>query len=97
MSSRNNYKTLIEGYGGGSAFSIYGGLLNNSCRTILKGYDCWCRQADHSRCGCDTLGPTPKLNKDGQCYNQLCCADCDLNRTGLCPQGSGQNGVAGVN
>ena len=96
MSSKNNnYKTLIEGYGGGSAFSIYGSMLNNSCRTVLKGDDCWCKQADHSRCGCS--GPTPQLKKGGQCYNQLCCADCDLNMTGLCSQSSGQSGVAGVN
>lgn len=98
MSSKNkNYKTLVEGYGGGSAFSIYGSLLNNSNRTILQGDNCWCMQADHSTCGCKKLGPTPDLPKTGSCYNQQCCADCNLNLTGQCSQSSGTSTLAGVN
>ena len=76
-----NYPTLTEGYGGG--FSIYGSLLNNSQRTKLKDYDCWCVDS--------------RSRQGGECKNQLDCQSCDLDKTGLCPQSSGVDTVPGVN
>ena len=79
----SSYRTLVEGYG--SAFSLYGALQVNSTRRVLSNDQCWCQDADK------TYPPSTR------CYPEVLCNSCDLEKSGLCPQGSGNMNVPGVN
>lgn len=82
LHKNSDYKKIREGYG--SAFSIYGALLNNSGRRNLSNDQCWCNDADKH------------LPPNNRCHPQMKCNDCDLNKTGWCPQDSGSDPLPGV-
>lgn len=80
--NKSMYTNIVEGYG--SAFSIYGAMMMNSTRRNLKNNDCWCNDPDKN------------LNPRDRCYPQVQCNDCDVNKSGSCPQNSGSDVLAGV-
>jgi len=88
LKKSSHYKNIVECYGGGGggggAFSIMGAMKINTGSRCLQGDDCWCMDKDKG------------LPPQGGCYIQCRCNDCDLNKTGFCPQDSGSDPLPGV-
>ena len=88
--NQSRYNNLIEGYGSGLA--IRSALKYNTPITSLPNNQCYCLDPNTplDANGNPCIPVQPSCEKPG-------CNSCDLNRTGLCPQGSGYNSVPGVN
>ena len=92
----NIYKT-VKGYYSNSQliinnnvenFSLFGSLRGGSRNNSIEYSDqCYCNQ--------DANGKMLN-NGNGKCYPQKLCGDCNLNKSGQCPQYSEPSKVQGV-